>query len=241
MKALSLAFGVISALACTTTATMAAETVTLHVKPTTIILAPGQNAAVITISNEGGVKVNAQVRVFAWDQAQNHDELTETSTLVASPPMAALAPGQNQSIRVVRVDKSPVTREETYRVVVDEIPDKTSTQQVGVQVKMRYSLPVFVQPANQTGAIQMHIAAQVQGSNLVLTAQNTGQAHAQATNVTLGYEGGRSSPLTNGLLGYVLPGKSMQWTIPLPPSAGTAAKPSRVTASFNGQPFDVTL
>ncbi|WP_074550532.1 fimbria/pilus periplasmic chaperone [Dyella sp. AtDHG13] len=220
---------------------IAADTVSLHVKPTTVTLAPGQNAAVITITNEGGTPVNAQIRVLGWDQSQDKDQLSETNKLVASPPAINFAAGQSQSIRIVRTDKSPATHEEAYRVLVDEIPDKTSAPQVGVQLRMRYSLPVFVQPKSESAQGKVDINAQVQGSNLVLTAQNNGAAHAQAADVMLDYGGQASTPVVKGLLGYVLPGKRMQWTLPIPSNAAAQGKATRVTASLNGQPVEVAL
>ena len=231
------------AFACTSLAVpaLAADTVTLHVKPTTIVLPAGQNAAVITITNESSTPVNAQVRVLAWDQAQDKDQLTDTDKLVASPPAATFAPGQTQSIRVVRMDKSVATHEEAYRVLVDEIPAQTAAPQVGVQVRMRYSLPVFVQPRAEAKQGNVEINAQMQGNNLVLTAQNHGAAHAQAADVALNYDGQASTPVVKGLLGYVLPGKRMQWTLPVPANAAASGKATRVTARLNGEPVDVAL
>src|SRR5688572_1278675 len=42
----------------------------IHVKPTTLVMPPGQSAAVLTVTNNGDTPINAQVRVFAWDQVQ---------------------------------------------------------------------------------------------------------------------------------------------------------------------------
>lgn len=241
MKISPFALTVALTFASQTGTAIAADTVTLHVKPTTIVLPAGQNAAILTITNEGTTPVNAQVRVLGWDQAQDKDQLTETDKLVASPPAATFAPGQTQSIRVVRMDKSVATHEEAYRVVVDEIPAQTEAPQVGVQVRMRYSLPVFVQP--KAGATQgkVEINAQLQGNNLVLTAENHGAAHAQAAEVALDYGGQASTPVVKGLLGYVLPGKRMQWTLPVPANAAAGGKATRVTARLNGQPVEIAL
>lgn len=220
---------------------LAADTVVLHVRPTTVILPAGQNAAVITITNEGSAPVNAQVRVLSWDQVQDRDQLAETSALVASPPAAAFAPGQSQSIRVVRTDSSPTNHEEAYRVLVDEIPQQTNAPQVGVQVRMRYSIPVFVQPKTATAQGNVEFNAQVQGNNIVLTAQNNGAVHAQAADVNLNYGANTSTPIVKGLLGYVLPGKRMQWTLPIPANAAAQGKAVRVTAKLNGQPLEIAL
>jgi fimbrial chaperone protein len=222
-------------------ATTVATAASIHVKPTTVNLGPGQSAATITISNEGDKPLNAQVRVFGWDQQQNKDVLGPTDKLVASPPATTLAAGQSQSIRLVRVDKTAPTSEETYRLVVDEIPDKTDVTQVGVAVQMRYSLPVFVMPKAGMKKADLTVTAQVSGNALTVSAQNRGEVHAQAANVSVVYAGNVAVPVVNGLLGYVLPGKSMQWTVNLPADIMAKGKPMGVTATFNGQPFNVNL
>ena len=68
----------------------------IHVMPTTITLGPGKATAVMTITNEGDAPIKTQVRVFAWDQKDNEDRLTQTQKVVGTPPMAPLAPKQTQ-------------------------------------------------------------------------------------------------------------------------------------------------
>ena len=213
----------------------------IHVMPTTITLGPGKATAVMTITNEGDAPIRTQVRVFAWDQKDNEDRLTPTQKVVASPPMATLAPKQTQSIRIVRVDKSPVAAEETYRLIVDEIPDATRAPDVGVSVQMRYSVPVFVLPKATMPPGAVTFAAQISGNTLTLDAQNKSDAHMQATEVAIEHAGGTSTPVVGGLLGYVLPGRSMRWSVPIPANAAAKGRPTRVVAMFNGQPIAVDL
>lgn len=220
---------------------VAAVAASIHVKPTTVILGPGQNAAAITITNEGDKPLNAQVRVFGWDQQDGKDVLGATSNLVASPPATALAPKQSQSIRLVRTAKTPATAEEAYRLVVDELPDKSNLPTVGVELQMRYSMPVFVQPKTASKQDQVTVTAQLSGNTLTVNAQNQGQLHAQASNLAVVYAGGAAVSVINGLVGYVLPGKTMQWTANLPADAAAKGKPAHVTVLFNGQSFSVDL
>ncbi|WP_342315268.1 molecular chaperone [Lysobacter sp. FW306-1B-D06B] len=213
----------------------------IHVMPTSITLAPGKATAVMTITNEGDTPIKAQVRVFAWEQQGNQDRLTPTQKLVASPPMATLAPKQTQSIRVVRVDKSAITTEEAYRLVVDEIPDAKNAPTIGVSVQMRYSVPVFVLPKATMPPGQVTIAAHVTGNALTLNAQNKSDSHVQASEVVIEHAGGATTPVVGGLLGYVLAGRTMQWTVTIPANAAAKGRPVRMTAMFNGQPLKVDL
>jgi len=213
----------------------------IHVMPTTITLGPGKATAVMSITNEGDTPLKAQVRVFAWDQQGNEDRLTATQKVVVSPPVVSLAPKQTQSIRIVRVDKSAIAAEETYRVVVDEIPDAKMAANVGVQVQMRYSVPVFVLPKMTMPPGAVTLTAQISGNTLTLGAQNKSETHMQASEVTIEHAGGTTTPVVGGLLGYVLPGRTMQWKVPVPANAAAKGRPVRVTAMFNGQPIKVDL
>jgi len=226
----------LSALSCCSAATAGS----LHVQPTTVNLSAGQAAATITVTNTGDAPLNAQIRVFAWNQSENKDDLSPTQSLVASPPVAALAPKASQVIRLVRVDKSVATVEESYRLLADEIVDPATVPTVGVAIRMRYSVPVFVTPKNAKAA-NLTITAQLAGNSLTLNADNHGGTHAQAANVSVEYADGTSTPVTTGLLGYVLSGKTMQWTLNLPQNAHATGHPVRMHAFFNGQEFQVDL
>lgn len=223
------------------TASVCAVAGSVHVMPTTLTLPPGKATAVITVTNEGKAPANVQVRVFAWDQQGNRDNLNPTQKVVASPPMVTLAPKQTQAIRVVRVEKSAATAEEAYRLLVDEIPDTKNPPQVGIAVQMRYSVPVFVLPRADMPAGNVTVTAQLDGGTLSLHAQNQGQAHVQAANVSIEHAGGTTTPVVPGLLGYVLPGQAMQWTLDVPANAAANGRPVRAVTQLNGQEVKVDL
>lgn len=84
------------------------------------VLSPAA-AATFTLHNEGTSPLNAQIRVFRWSQVNGEEKLEPTTDVVASPPIAALAPKTDYTIRIVRVSKQPVATGETYRLFVDEI------------------------------------------------------------------------------------------------------------------------
>ncbi|BDU16233.1 fimbrial biogenesis chaperone [Lysobacter auxotrophicus] len=213
----------------------------IHVMPTTITLGPGKATGVLTITNEGEDPINAQVRVFAWDQAGGKDSLNATQKVVVSPPMTALAPKQTQSIRVVRVDKTDATAEEAYRLVIDEIVDPAKAPKTGVAVQMRYSVPVFVLPKATMPSGTVNVTAQATGSALSLKAHNPSEAHVQLADVSVEHQGGAITPVQPGLLGYVLSGGTMQWTLAVPSNAAAGGRPVRVHANVNGQPLNVDL
>jgi len=213
----------------------------LFVRPTSVVFAPGESAATITVTNSGTTPVTAQLRLFAWDQQQNQDKLDATQAMVASPPMLQVPPGSSQTIRLVRTLQTPAAAEETYRLIVDEIPDpKSRAAGTAVVVQLRYSVPVFVIPKPNEPA-RATVKAKVQSNALLLDIANRGKSHAQISDVKVSYADGSSVTVGAGLVGYVLPDKQRQWKLELPPATGNRGAPKRVRTQINGQEMLVAL
>jgi fimbrial chaperone protein len=230
---------IVACLACLASATSIAAS--LFVKPTTVTIARGENAASVTITNSGSTPITAQVRVFAWDQSSNEDQLTPTDALAASPPMAMIPAGQSQTVRLVRAAGGSAAREESYRLMVDEIPDRSAAAAGGnVTIQLRYSVPVFVMAGNNPSA-RLAVNAAWAADSVRIEAENRGQAHAQISNVSLQYGDGSSVVVGEGLVGYVLPAKSRQWWLALPDGSAARGKPEAVRAMVNGQEMLVRL
>jgi len=106
-----------------------------------------------------------------------------------------------------------------------------------VQYVLRYSVPVFVGTPGAAPALQWstHIAK----DGLELTIHNAGAMHAQVSALNLSQPGAAPVELVPGLLGYVLPGATMHWTLALP--AGANAANASIKALINGEPTDQTL
>lgn len=213
----------------------------LFVRPTTVVIAKGESAAVVTVTNSGAAPVTAQLRLFAWNQEQNEDKLESTDVLVASPPMLQIPPGSSQTIRLVRTLATPPKGEESYRLIVDEIPDRAARDAgSGVVVQLRYSVPVFVMPKPKDKA-HATVKATLSDNALLLDVTNRGDVHAQVSNVTLTYANGSTTSIGSGLIGYVLPDKQRQWKLALPKESGQHGKPTRVRAKINGKELLVAL
>ncbi|RRU22700.1 molecular chaperone [Stenotrophomonas sp. 278] len=185
----------------------------LQVAPTSLQLTSRQNAEALWISNSGTAPVDVQARVFRWTQRDGRDELEPTSELVVSPPMQALAAGQQQLIRVVRADPQPPTGQLAYRVIVDEVPPLDPNRE-GMQFVLRYSLPVFVQPdddAPDAPDLQASLLTQADGT-LALEVRNLGTTYAQLADLAMGTPE-RPQVFKPGLVGYVLSGQTMRWPL----------------------------
>jgi len=154
-----------------------------------------------------------QIRVFRWTQTGGADRLAPTTDVVASPPSQTLDPTPTMSCALCGAAKQPVAGEESYRVVVDELPDPSRRQPGVVNVVLRYSLPVFFRSA---GAARSQVSWTVRqnGNALAVTAKNAGQQRLKIADLKLADGTGKSITLGSGLVGYVLGNATMQWSFP---------------------------
>src|SRR4051812_23852746 len=121
----------------------AASAGSLQIEPVLIdITAPGA-ASTVTLRNEGATPINAQIRVFRWSLVDGQEKFEPTEDVVASPPSVSLTPKTQYIARIVRVTKRPVTGEESYRLLVDQLPDLSQQKNGAVNLLVRYSIPVF--------------------------------------------------------------------------------------------------
>lgn len=188
----------------------------LQVAPITLQLQARQNASGLWLSNTGDALLHAQVRVYHWTQAGGKEQLLPSRALLLSPPMLQIAAGERQLVRVIRVGAPPSggdAVEDAYRVIVDELPVNTSHKQ-GVNFVLHYSIPVFVEPVGKTTvAPKLSWALHRDGDHAVLEVRNSGDGHAQISQLDFTGQNGSKTSLGHGLFGYVLPGATMRWIL----------------------------
>lgn len=188
-----------------------ADAASLRVAPTTVEMIAPDSAASFQLSNDGNRPINVQVRVFRWSQDGGTERLEPTNAVVASPPSTGLPAGADYTIRVVRVSKAPVQTEESYRVVVDELPDPKARRPGRVNLVVRHVLPVFFRNPDAPGP-QVSWSLSRGKSGLMLTARNDGGTRIRLADVAL-KQGGKAVVTRKGLVGYVLSGATMQFPL----------------------------
>ena len=219
----------------------------LQVSPISLSLQAKENASGLTLSNTGDNAVHAQVRVYQWSQNEKGDQLTTSRGLLASPPMIELQPGENQLIRVIRASAPPSGAgavEASYRLLIDEIPIKSAEQKAGLQFALSYSLPVFVNPIGITETspkLHWNYRLQPDGKQIELSVKNSGNGHAQLAGLSLIDSTGNDMDIHQGLLGYILPGATMQWTLKIPPSTLNTGGKFKVMINGTQTTQDVNL
>jgi fimbrial chaperone protein len=221
-------------------AALAAHASSLQISPVTVELPPGQNASALTLRNPGKEPVYGQVRVFRWDQAPDDDRLEPSDDLVASPPLIRIEPQGEQLVRLVRRDGSAVAEERYYRVLVDEVPNLDAAPGNGVNIRLRYSVPVFLEPAGAPALPRLSWELRRAGAQWQLRVSNTGGRRAQLAAVRVVGADGAAQEINPGLLGYVLAGRTRQWTIALDDKLA-AHGPLKLRANLNAQPIETEL
>ena len=205
----------------------------LQVEPVLVdVTAPGA-ASTITLHNAGPTPINAQIRVFRWSLVDGVEKLEATDDVVASPPSAMLAPNAKNIARIVRVSKQPVVGEESYRLLVDQLPDLSQQKNGAVNLMVRYSIPVFFGAANKKHPT-LAWSVSVKGDKVTLAAHNTGDRRLRISALTVRDANGRSISLGTGLAGYALGQSTKSWTVP---ARGFAASGSAtISAHSDGGP-----
>jgi fimbrial chaperone protein len=202
-----------AALAALALAPSPSTAASLQVAPVSIeVPAPGA-AATIKLRNEGTTVLNAQIRVFRWSQTNGEEKLEPTDDVVASPPLAALAPQTEYTVRVVRVTKRPVAGGETYRLLVDELPDPKLQRNRMVTLVLRYSIPVFFY-SREAAAAKLAWAIERRDGRVYVTATNSGDRHVRISALKIKDASGATISFGDGLTGYVLGRSSMRWVAP---------------------------
>ena len=123
-----------------------AQAAALRLAPILLDLRAGTATSTLRVWNEDSKPVWVQVRVFRWTQVNGKDVLETTRDVVVSPPMSALAPGSENLIRVVRVTQRPLEIRESYRLIVDQLPDPGERRPGTVNVLVRHALPLHFSP-----------------------------------------------------------------------------------------------
>ena len=192
----------------------------MGISPVRVEMTGGEQSAIITVRNTGASPINLQVRAMDWSQVDGVESFSLAGTLIASPPMSTLAPGEEQIVRLFLDEPAKRTSEKAFRLILDEIPLGEPTPGAGMRIRLRALVPVFVAPK---GVLRPDIqwSARRSAAGLLLTAVNTGARRNRLLNLNVAV-GGTPIAVPSSNSGYVLSGGSQSWTVPdVPLTAAT--------------------
>ena len=190
----------------------------LQVAPISVAFSPQEKAKEIWLTNTSERPIRAQTRVLIWSQVAGQDQVNTTRDLVASPSITEIKAGEQQLIRIIRIAPQNTAVEQTYRLLIDELPSSGQADaQTGLQLLLQYSIPVFIQPTDSIAmrnGLTLLNQVNFQYQNQQLIVKNNAKSHIRISELTYINPNGERIPLINGLVGYALAGQSMRWDIP---------------------------
>lgn len=187
----------------------------IRLSPVSIEILNDQSASSISLYNQSNESTDLQVRVFEWRQNAGQDQLIPTDEIAVSPPFLKLQPNDSYNLRVVRINPAPVSGEQTYRIIIDELPKPIDNRKAdqGINVLLRSSLPLFV--VNKDAITKLNWSIQQEQNTSYLMISNVGNRHALLNNLTLvDVTANKSYPIkVNTVNGYILAGKARNFNI----------------------------
>ena len=191
---------------------------TLQVSPILIQFYKGTQSQPIWLTNQGKSPLRAQVRVYRWTQTEEGELLEATNEIMASPPVMEVGAGQRQLLRIVRRNIAPMIGEESFRIIVDELPDPdatTTSEASALNFLLRYSIPAFISPDSAPSKNLAHQAyGQVLKDPLRIKITNSGKSRIRAARLVYESANGQTINILDGLIGYVLANKQRTWELP---------------------------
>ena len=216
----------------------AAQAASLRVAPVLIDLSAPTAASSIRIWNDAPQAINVQTRIFRWSQKNGVDVYTPATDVVASPPITKLKPGGENMVRIVRTSKKSVQSEESYRLLVDELPNAGGRKAGTVVLVVRHSIPVFFsRPDAAEATTRWQVTAKAGGYQL--TAVNSGARRLKISNLSLS-AGSKSVAQRDGLIGYVLGKSTVSWFIPAQGGKRASGSSLTITADSEAGRFNAT-
>ncbi len=218
------------------------------VTPVRIFLDAKDRATAITLTNEGDTELVMQADIYVWTQKPGGEEdLVLSEDMILAPPIIKLAPKARQVLRLANLKPVLPGQQQTYRMIVREIPEAkpTDKKNVQLQIALAFSLPVFISPPGVKRQLSCTVQRSMQNASNSVDAvcQNLGNAYAQATDFKLINALGQPVAVRESG-NYVLPGIQRSFELK---GAASAAIPSgkhrlQVTQDDGSlQSFDVTL
>lgn len=210
----------------------------LTVMPTALKLEAPKVAGIVTIHNGGRAPVKMQIRIFRWIQKGGKDIYYPTTDVAVNPPFAVIRGGADGNIRIARTSQKPLLGLESYRLIIDELPNSrvrmpTESRRTMVEFVTRQILPVFFSVGSASGKTDSSVAlvfhAQAVKGGYNITAVNSGTGVVLIGPVVL-LAGGKEVGRLDNVVGNVLPKSEVTFFV----SAKGGGKPQKIRV-LNGK------
>lgn len=137
-----------------------------------------------TIKNQAQSQTAIESQLFRWQQINGEEKLTPAPELLVTPAIFKLDGSASQIIRVGI--RQPVTteQEQSYRLILKEIPSLPKPGFQGLNVLLRISIPIFVSKNLASPTLNWRASVDENGK-LVLDIDNSGFGHTKLLHISL--------------------------------------------------------
>lgn len=158
------------------------------INPLRVALDRTARASEVVVRNDDTTPLRMQVQAMTWTQnAEGVDQYEPAESLLYFPRTMEIPPGESRIVRV-GVRAAPVTREDTYRLFIEELPPPSVAEEqeqgTSLRVFLRVGVAVFVAPAKPERKGEI-MRLDVKGSHVEWTVVNGGNVHIRADQVEL--------------------------------------------------------
>jgi fimbrial chaperone protein len=210
-----------------------------NITPTRLFIPRGQTSASLVLRNEGAEPLRFQISAFGWsNDEEGHLQLHPTRDVVFFPVLFGVDPGQTRRVRVAVTERA-VERELSYRLFVEQLPSRADARPAGVQMLMRASIPLFVQPPQLIARATID-RVEVKGGQLSFVVHSVGTVHVSIAKVVVTAS---SSPSYQSELPgwYLLSGESRTYRVALPATVCRDQATVRIAATFADNPTPLAV
>lgn len=183
----------------------------LQVSPINLFVIAPNKAGAVNLSNPAKNAARLQIRIFRWSQKNGEEILEPSREVIANPPSMSIPAEKTYTIRVARIAQVPVSAEESYRLIIDELPEPIdpNVPNQGVRMLLRTSLPVFFHTKQAVPKIAWRLWNK--DGKLHLEATNSGNRHIKLVGLAVEGPQGVTKFITAGTNAYVLPGSTLRY------------------------------
>jgi fimbrial chaperone protein len=179
------------------------------VSPIRLNLSGAARSQLLTINNIGSAPARFLVRSAGWTVTEaGAVELSGDDKLVVFPASFVVAPKASQNIRV-GTDQAATDTEQTWRIVLEELPNPDAPSGAGTTINVLsvLSVPVFMPPTTARKSMELGLQS-VNGVTATVMISNKGNAHEMVSAVSVTALRGEEVAAQAQMEGwYLLPGK----------------------------------
>lgn len=213
-----------------------------QVTPIRLEFSAQQRTAAVTVRNDSAESLVIQIELMDWTQRDNQDVYTETSDLLATPPIVTVPAGRDQVFRVGLRRAPDPSRELSYRVFLREIVPPPAKDFTGLQVSLRVGVPAFVKPIVAAGKPELGWSARTTPEGrLSVTAKNAGNMHVQVVDFRVNVPGTEAAIANTEQMSYVLADQTREWQLELKNALPAGTTRLHLMAQTDAGPIEAEL